>query len=73
MAALTQTDLDALDQAIATGELTVEMNGRRVTYRSVPELLQARSHVAAQVAATANAGRATPGAVRYNFATTRGF
>ena len=73
MAELTQTDLNALDQAIATGELTVEMNGRRVTYRSVPELLQARAHVAAQVAAAANAGRPAPGAVRYHCATTRGF
>lgn len=73
MAALTQTDLDALDQAIATGELTVEINGRRVTYRSVPELLQARAHVDARLTASANAGRPAPGAVRYNFATTRGF
>lgn len=71
--ALTQTDLDALDQAIATGELTVETNGRRVTYRPLPDLLQARNHVAAQLAAAANANRAAPGAVRYHFATTRGF
>jgi hypothetical protein len=71
--ALTQTDLDALDSAIATGELTVEFNGRRVTYRSVPELLQARAHVAAQLAAQVNAGQRPPGAVRYHFATTRGF
>lgn len=69
--ALTQTDLDALDVAIATGELTVEFNGRRVTYRSVPELLQARAHVAALLSAQ---GRpATAGAVRYHFATTRGY
>lgn len=69
--ALTQTDLDALDSAIATGELTVEFNGRRVTYRSIPELLQARAHVAALLAAQATSQRA-PGAVRYSFVTTRG-
>lgn len=71
--ALTQSDLDALDQAIATGELTVEHNGRRITYRSIAELKAARAHVAAQLSAAANAGRAAPGAVRYHFATTRGF
>lgn len=71
--ALTQTDLDALDTAIATGELSVEFNGRRVTYRSIPDLLQARAHVAAQIAAQANSGQRPPGAVRYHFATTRGF
>lgn len=71
--ALTQTDLDALDTAIATGELTVEFNGRRVTYRSVPELLQARAHVAAVLSRQTNAAQPQPGAVRYHFATTRGF
>lgn len=44
--ALTQTDLDALDTAIASGELTVRLADRLVTYRSIPELIQARAHVA---------------------------
>ena len=73
MAALTKTDLEALDSAIATGELTVEFNGRRVTYRSVPELLQARAHVAAVLSNQANTGQRQPGAVSYTFSTTRGF
>jgi len=71
--ALTQTDLEALDSAIATGELTVEFDGRRVTYRGVPELLQSRAHVAAVLSAQATTGQRQPGAVRYSFATTRGF
>lgn len=44
--ALTQSDLDRLDKAIATGELEVEFDGMRRRYRSVPELISARNHVA---------------------------
>ena len=43
--ALSQTDLDALDTAIASAELEVEIEGRRVKYRSTNELLRARQHV----------------------------
>lgn len=68
--ALSSTDLDKLDAAIAQGALTVEFNGRRMTYRSVDELLAARAHVAAQIAA-AEATR--KGATkRYTFTTLRG-
>lgn len=44
--ALTQADLDALDLAIASGELTVSYSGRTVTYQSTQSLLRARQHVA---------------------------
>lgn len=44
--ALTQGNLDALDLAIASGELTVSFNGRTATYQSTSELLRARDHVA---------------------------
>ncbi len=60
--ALTQSDLDRLDQAIATSELEVEVDGRRVRYRSIPELQAARSHVASvlsSVSATGQTGRRT--------------
>lgn len=43
--ALTQTDIDALDKAIASGELTVSVDGKSVTYRSIGELKRARDHV----------------------------
>ncbi|MFH0289525.1 phage head-tail joining protein [Vibrio owensii] len=43
--ALTKDDLDALDEAIACGELTVKIDGREVTYRSIDELMKARRHV----------------------------
>lgn len=41
--AFTETDLSNIEAAIATGELTVEVSGRRVTYRSVEELRMARN------------------------------
>lgn len=44
--ALTQSDLDALDTAIASSELEVEIEGRRVRYRSTDDLMRARAHVA---------------------------
>lgn len=43
--AYSANDLDALDEAVATGELVVKINGREITYRSVGELLKARRHV----------------------------
>lgn len=70
--ALTTTDLDNLDTAIATGELTVEFNGRRVTYRSIGELMQARVHVAS-ILANASPTTRPAGAYRINFTTGRGF
>jgi len=49
--AFTQTDLDALDRAIATGELSVRTDtGRMVTYRSMDELINARKLIADEMA-----------------------
>jgi len=69
--ALTQTDLDNLDAAIATGELKVEFNGRAVVYRSIQELKDARRHVADVIASSSANGRRTS-AFRVGFATNRG-
>lgn len=70
--ALTQTDLDNLDTAIATGELKVEYNGRLVIFRSIPELLQARAHVSTVLAAQ-SAPVSTPrrGSYSVRFGTSR--
>jgi hypothetical protein len=56
--AFTQTDLDAVDTAIASGALTVRhADGRMVTYREMGELLKARDLIAsALAAATSGAG-----------------
>jgi hypothetical protein len=67
--ALTQTDLDALDVAIASSELEVRLEGRSVKYRSTDELLKARQHVA-EVLRTAG-GSANRSSFRFNFATQR--
>jgi arginase family enzyme len=69
--ALTQADLDRLDRAIASGTLTVEVAGRRITYQSVDALLTARSHVAKQVAGVGPQGR-TGATKRFSFSSLRG-
>ena len=55
--AFTTQDLAAIDAAIASGELTVRANGREVTYRSMADLLKARSAIAASLAAQASPNR----------------
>jgi hypothetical protein len=67
--AYTQTDLDALDRAIATSELEVELDGKRVRYRSTSELINARKHIS-DVLATSQSSRRT--VFRFGFSTQRG-
>lgn len=68
--ALSQTDLDALDQAIASGTLSVEFNGRKVVYQTTSQLIEARDHVARVV----NSGTQSrgPRLFRFTFTTSRG-
>lgn len=54
--AFTQTDLDTVNAAIATGELEVELNGKRVRYRSLKDLMAARDLILADI----NAASAVP-------------
>lgn len=70
--AFTQTDLDNINTAIATGEMTVEFNGRRVTYRSMAELQQAKNHIQTELARTAQATSAPRSVFQYRFTTARG-
>lgn len=44
--AFTQAQLDKLEEAIATGALEVEYGDKRVRYRSMAEMLQARELMA---------------------------
>ena len=53
----TQTQLDALEAALASGALTVEYDGRRVTYRSVAELKEAIAEVRTALDAAAGKTR----------------
>ena len=72
--AFTSQDLANIDAAIATGELSVEVNGRKVTYRSVSDLERARNIILADIAAqaTSTSQSTRRGAYRVNFATHRG-
>lgn len=48
--AFTKDDIDALDEAIASSELTVKIDGREVTYRSLNDLLKAKRHILRTIA-----------------------
>jgi len=54
--AFTQTQLDAIEVAIASGTLTVEYDGRRITYQSTEALLKARSVIKQALATQAGTG-----------------
>ncbi|MGL5286150.1 MAG: phage head-tail joining protein [Aeromonas sp.] len=43
--AFTKDDIDAIDSAIASGELSVLIDGRQLQYRSISELLRAKAHI----------------------------
>lgn len=49
--AYTATQLQALQDALASGELTAEFDGKRVTYRSIDDLRQAIAVVEGELAA----------------------
>jgi hypothetical protein len=68
--AISQTDLDALDQAIATGTFEVEFDGRRVKYQHTGEMIAARNHIATVLSRQSTAQRKT--VYRYTFTTSRG-
>lgn len=50
--ALTSTDLDAINAAIASGELSVQFRDRSVTYRSMDDLVKAKRAIQQEIAST---------------------
>ena len=66
----TQTDLDNVKAAIASGELTVEHNGRKVTYRSLDDLLKAKKTIEGELALASNGRQG--GFYRFTNTTLRG-
>lgn len=59
--ALTSTDLDSINAAIASGELSVrDKDGRQITYRTMGELMQARDAIKAEIASTSTTARLYP-------------
>lgn len=70
----TQTDLDAVNAALASGELTVRAaDGKTVTYRTVDELLKARNLIVNELSMQSSGRTARGGAYRVKFSTLRGF
>jgi hypothetical protein len=53
--AVTQSQIDALNEAIANGERVVRYDGKMVEYRSIQELIAARNDLQAQLTASTNA------------------
>ncbi|MGL5285668.1 MAG: phage head-tail joining protein [Aeromonas sp.] len=51
--AFTLEDLTNINEALASGELTVMVNGRQVTYRTIKELLEAKRHIQGELDAAA--------------------
>lgn len=51
-----ETEIAALEAAAATGELTVESDGDRVTYRSTADLLKTLDYFRARAAAASAPG-----------------
>lgn len=72
--ALTQTDLDNLDRAIASSELEVEQDGKKVRFASFNDLKARREYVSGVLAVGGGSqGTSRPtGAFRFNFTTNRG-
>lgn len=69
--AFTQDQLDALDRAIASSELEVELpDGNRVRYASFADLKARRDFIAGEIAAAATTRRT--GVFQYQFTTQRG-
>lgn len=58
--ALTQTDVDRLEKAIAKGVLKVEYDGEAVTYQSVDQMLKALAYAKAELAGGANSPQRVP-------------
>lgn len=65
--AFTQTDLDAINAAIARGESVVRFADRTVEYRSIGDLIKARNLIVAEL----NAAAATGQPRRFSFTTYR--
>ena len=67
--AFSTTDLDSINAAIASGELTVSVQGRTVTYRSIDDLLKARQAIEEGLRSQSAAPRVRTG--YFTFATAR--
>lgn len=67
MAGFTVTQLEAVEAALATGQLRVDYEGKRVEYRSVAELRAARDLILAELTAAGLISNNTPRTVYTSF------
>lgn len=66
--AYTQTDLDNIKAAIASGERQVTIGSQSVTYRSISDLITARDEIQKELNQQAAAGNPKPTISRLYFA-----
>lgn len=66
--AFTSADLDALDTAIARGELMVRIDDKMITYQNLKDMLLARRFIQSSISAGADSGRTVPRYQLANFA-----
>ena len=59
--AFTLTQLSAIETAIASGELVVQLDGKRVEYRSMSDLVKARDLMRAELIASGTLSRPSRG------------
>jgi collagenase-like PrtC family protease len=55
--AYTSTDLNNIKAAIATGAQTVEIGGKRVTYRTLDEMVEVRTIIESEINAVTGRSR----------------
>lgn len=58
--AYSQTDLDAIEEAIASGALKVKYADKEVTYRSLDEMMKVRDLIRRKLGATSISGNLNP-------------
>lgn len=63
--AFSTAQLDAIESAIASGELVIEYEGKKVQYRSMADLLRARDLVRAELIASGVLAQPTVPRVSY--------
>ena len=66
--AVSQSDLDALETAIASGELRVTVDGRTVEYRSISDLIDAHAFLSRKFAAASVSSTVQRSPLRYQVA-----
>jgi roadblock/LC7 domain-containing protein len=66
--AVSQSDLDALESAIASGELRVTVDGRTVEYRSIDDLISAHAFLSRKLSAASEPTTVRRSPLRYQVA-----